>query len=167
MNDKVAKLVWLIRHEAEHVRHGGSVASNLTEVVRGIVETPEEAVNRLTEEWEASPASKLPWVPPADESGYVEVPELSASLRNEALLEIYSKIPAPMGYEILAEKADYRLVADPEQRWHVQCISTGAWYTEASSGLVDDSQTRSQYLALVAEHFPDYVDDEEDDNADR
>jgi len=72
------------------------------------------------------------------------------------------------GYEILAQNGDYRLVSDPECHWHIQCISTAAWYTEASGGLFDDSQTRGKYLELVAQHFPEHVEEssyvmEEDD----
>jgi len=59
-------------------------------------------------------------------------------------------------YEVIAVNGDYRLVSDPEFHWHVQCISTGAWYTEASGGLCDDSQTREQYLKLVKEYFPEH-----------
>lgn len=63
-------------------------------------------------------------------------------------------------YEVIAEKGDYRLVSDPECRWHVQCISTAAWYTEASGGLFDDSQTRGKYLELVDKYFPEHAEPE-------
>jgi hypothetical protein len=62
-------------------------------------------------------------------------------------------------YEVIAQTGDYRLVGDPEYRWHIQCISTGAWYTEASGGLCDDSQTSGRYQELIAEHFAEHDDE--------